>query len=1050
MKKYYLYLIVFALMVTLGNVGAYAQLQSKTGKRDAMGLKYPGASDVQKKGWRTLSSTHQRKHASASMMKIDGNKELWGFLIVDETEDYVPGLGTFPLTNPTQFTIHYFSEVDVSSGAGVDGIMYMQHKSFTFPISFVSVDLLTGEEKELKAYEKNDPIFMDMTYNYTTETMYAVGYNSDAEATFLYTIDLKTGDFKEVFALSYDLITLAADNKGNMFGVSQDGDLCQIMLDEKYVECVGFTNEFPMYLQSMDFDKEDNTLYWAGFTEDGNGFLATIDMESGEATRIIDPLGNNAEIVALYVPTASVEPDAPEAVKDLLIEPGEKGALTVSLSWVNPEYTVAGDELTTLSKIEIYRGEELVHTIDNPVPGAKADWTDQLKQNGYVAYKLLPFNEVGEGKAVKTDQTFVGQDVPVAVTEPLLIKEDDKNEAHISWKAPTTGVNGGWLDVASLKYDVIRYPDKKEVAKDLAETSYVDQSINKFSAYYYQIIPKTVGGEGKPAETNKLFIGDASMSLPYSCDFSTEDLRNLWIIEDANGDGYTWEFGNNYKATKDWFLEYNVYNYDEPPYIQADEWFFSAPFTFEAGKSYILKFRVRLGGDLAQEKFRATLCTDARHDAMVKVIGDYTDLNDQDFQEVAASFKVDETGEYHIGFQCYSDPDQWMIQITDISLRESFAKDMEAIVIKGLTAPVQNDATSYEVTVRNEGLENVSTYRVEVVDEDLNVLGANNVNRELAPQQTLTVEVKATMPQTGQKHLNGRVVLEGDANAGNDVSPALSVEVLSGDQLSWEYVGSKAEMSFSPNCPFATDMPYSRSQTLYLPSDLKFSEGTIEKLVYYYYISPNFGVAAQDVKIRVWLANTDMDNLKDSYVPDEEFTKVFDGSVSLDQQNNVLLIDLDEPFKYTGKNLCVFVERTGEEFTKYKGNNFLYTTDEDVLGEGRTRYYISEDAPYTSSVESGNSARMPNISLLINGKILSSIQTPEKKNRISVYPNPVVDRLHISGEFTEAELFSINGASVKVIDESMSEVDMTGFAKGVYFLKVKTESTVETHKIVVK
>ena len=119
MKKYYLYLIVFALMVTLGNVGAYAQLQSKTGKRDAMGLKYPGASDVQKKGWRTLSSTHQRKHASASMMKIDGNKELWGFLIVDETEDYVPGLGTFPLTNPTQFTTHYFSEVDVSSGAGV-------------------------------------------------------------------------------------------------------------------------------------------------------------------------------------------------------------------------------------------------------------------------------------------------------------------------------------------------------------------------------------------------------------------------------------------------------------------------------------------------------------------------------------------------------------------------------------------------------------------------------------------------------------------------------------------------------------------------------------------------------------------------------------------------------------------------------------------------------------------------------------------------------------------------------------------------------------------
>ena len=1049
MRKYYLYLLVFSVLASFVNVGAYAQLQSKTGKRVTSGLKYQEDSTSQKENRRT-SSRHQRKNKKAPLMKIDGDRELWGFLVCDETEEYIPGLGTFSVTNPTEFVTVYPSETDVSAGACVDGKMYMQYKSFLTPISFVSVDLLTGEEKVLGTYEENEVVFGDMTYDYTTHTMYGLAYDYDLEMDILYTIDLKTGAYEDVFPLDHNLMTLAADNRGNIYGIGPEGNLCQIMLDGETVKPIGATGEYPAYLQSMDFDRSDNTLYWAGFTEEGEGFLATVDITTGKATRIVDPVGENSEIVALHVPEVSVSKDAPAAVKDLAAQSGENGALTVKLSWVNPDMTAGGDALTSLAKIEIYRGETLVHTVSDPVPGEKAEWADSPEQSGYVAYKLIPFNEEGEGKAAKTDQTFVGQDVPVAVTEPLLIKEDDKNEAHISWKAPATGVNGGWLDVASLKYDVIRYPDKKEMAKDLTETSYVDKSINKFSAYYYQIIPKTVGGEGKPTETNKLFIGDASMSLPYSCDFSTEDLRSLWIIEDANGDGYTWEFGNNYKATKDWFLEYNVYNYDEPPYIQADEWFFSAPFTFEAGKNYTLKFRVRLGGDLAQEKFRATLCTDARHDAMVKVIGDYTDLNDQDFQEVAASFKVDETGEYHIGFQCYSDPDQWMIQITDISLRESFAKDMEAIIIKGLTAPVQNDITSYEVTVRNEGLENVFTYRVEVVDEDLNVLGANNVNSELAPQQTLLVEVKAVMPLSGQKHLSGRVVLGGDANAGNDVSPALGVEVLSGEKLSWEHIGSKAEMSFSPNYPFVTDMPYSRSQTLYLPSDLKFSEGIIEKLVYYYYLSPNYGVAAQDVKIRVWLANTDMGSLKDSYVPDEEFTKVFDGSVSLDQQNNMLLIGLDEPFKYTGKNLCIFVERAEGEFTKYSGNNFLYTTDEDVLGEGRTRYYNSEYAPYDPSVESMNSVRMPNVSLLVNGKLFSSVETRAGDNRISVYPNPVVDRLHISGEFTEAELFSINGASVKVIDESMSEVDMTGFAKGVYFLKVKTEYTVETHKIVVK
>ena len=90
---------------------------------------------------------------------------------------------------------------------------------------------------------------------------------------------------------------------------------------------------------------------------------------------------------------------------------------------------------------------------------------------------------------------------------------------------------------------------------------------------------------------------------------------------------------------------------------------------------------------------------DADHEAQIKVIGDYTTLNDQNFQPVIAVFDVAETGEYNLGFQCYSDPSQWMIQITDISLESSFIKDMEAIRLKGMTAPIQNESNFYEVTV---------------------------------------------------------------------------------------------------------------------------------------------------------------------------------------------------------------------------------------------------------------------------------------------------------------------------------------------------------------
>ena len=57
----------------------------------------------------------------------------------------------------------------------------------------------------------------------------------------------------------------------------------------------------------------------------------------------------------------------------------------------------------------------------------------------------------------------------------------------------------------------------------------------------------------------------------------------------------------------------------------------------------------------------------------------------------------------------------------------------------------------------------------------MNVLGMNNVERELAPQKELFVQVKCTLPQSGTRHLRGRVVLDGDEDTSNDISPEFVV-----------------------------------------------------------------------------------------------------------------------------------------------------------------------------------------------------------------------------------------------------------------------------------
>ena len=75
--------------------------------------------------------------------------------------------------------------------------------------------------------------------------------------------------------------------------------------------------------------------FWAAYTEDSESFLATINVETGEATRIGSPLGFYAEIVALHVPSKPQSTDTPAAVSELNVAAGEQGALTVKLSCTN-------------------------------------------------------------------------------------------------------------------------------------------------------------------------------------------------------------------------------------------------------------------------------------------------------------------------------------------------------------------------------------------------------------------------------------------------------------------------------------------------------------------------------------------------------------------------------------------------------------------------------------------------------------------------------------------------------------------------------------------
>ena len=79
---------------------------------------------------------------------------------------------------------------------------------------------------------------------------------------------------------------------------------------------------------------------------------------------------------------------------------------------------------------------------------------------------------------------------------------------------------------------------------------------------------------------------------------------------------------------------------------------------------------------------------------------------------------------------------------------------------------------------------------------------------------------------------------------------------------------------------------------------------------------------------------------------------------------------------------------------------------------------------------------------------LSSIRNLDSNNGIRIYPNPVTDRINITGEFVKATLLNINGQVVTATSENV--IPVSSFPAGVYFLKIESGDKVQTEKIMIE
>lgn len=592
-----------------------------------------------------------------------------GFLISDDERPV--GWYTFPITdasNPAKI-----KETDaVSAGAMAWNTYYaMSYTPGPVPLAWNTVDVSSGEFTKLADCTEEHPLYVDMTYDYSDGNLLAI-YHYGGNSSKICIVDPADGTPTEYAdAGTLWLMTLACSYDGDIYTLANNGHLYRYDKGARRLVDVGDTGKSMEYMQSMEFDHSDGTLYWAASTY-SDGYFYKIDPRTAEVT-FVSSMGKEGELTGLYIPFSLAEDGAPAAVDFEVTNPAHDGVADIRA--VLPSATAGGQSLETILSIvlEVDGIQAKTWPGTGMTPGSEVSLQAEVAE-GMHAFRLYAVNEAGNGLP-RTQRCFIGEDVPAA---PAGVKvEADGNAAAISWDAVVTGAAGGWVNTASLGYDVVRMPGSHVVATGVKTTSCADE-VPATGVYTYTVTAVSGKGRSEAGSSAPIVVG-TELDVPYSYDFENEDDLLMWTIADANNDGATWARGNTYAQQRTMMMRGNYGR-------TADDWLISPAVRLEAGKAYKIVYDAGCMNAYYPASYSVTIGRDAAtegHTVIKQLTTDLVNLN----KTYVYLPEIEETGAYHIGFHAAWEPGLPTLYISNFTLEENRASWLTATVTDG-TSPL--------------------------------------------------------------------------------------------------------------------------------------------------------------------------------------------------------------------------------------------------------------------------------------------------------------------------------------------------------------------------
>ncbi len=480
----------------------------------------------------------------------------------------------------------------------------------------------------------------NMTFDATTNTIYALRYNEDLSGYYWATLDTTNFTFNTLATWpgNFSTVTLTTTPDGTIYGIGSNGNLYTFDKADGTPTLIGATGAYPEnYTQSAVYHGSTGTLLWYAITY-GGAAVYTVDLTTAEATKLYD-LDNNEEFVGLFTKETAAPDQAPAAVNDVAFNFTTPGDLSGSMDFTVPAYAYDGSALSGMVSAKILLDGELV-VEEELVAGSSYQYPFELAE-GYYAFTILVSNDAGTSPAT-VEYQYMGYDYPKAVTQ--LSYEIVDGESQLAWEAPVEGIHEGYVNPDSIYYEIVRLPDNEVVVSDLKATSFSEVMPSAMKRYAYQVVAYNgVNKKGAVAETDEIIFGDG-FEPPYAQLFEDEDALNYYTIVDHNEDAVTWM---QLSSTVAYWTTYDA--------LDGDDWLITPAMQFKADYRYRLEFVTKALWSPAVEHMQVSVGTDQTDlSSFTQLIWEDATMDYYDYTSKFVDIDVDTDGKYYYGFHALS------------------------------------------------------------------------------------------------------------------------------------------------------------------------------------------------------------------------------------------------------------------------------------------------------------------------------------------------------------------------------------------------------------